>query len=73
MQTMTQIGIMVQDMTEIDRNTCAVGPKFWLEILESLQGRYTRLVLNAKFMSTCHQEEIKVQVIDILESLIGDV
>ncbi|XP_011647101.1 exportin-4-like isoform X1 [Pogonomyrmex barbatus] len=43
----------------------------WLQTVESLKIRYTQLISSNNFMSSYHEEHIKVQVIDILESCIG--
>ncbi|KAL0106778.1 hypothetical protein PUN28_015377 [Cardiocondyla obscurior] len=44
---------------------------YWSRTLESLQNRFTQLISSDNFMSSYHEERIKVQIIDILESCIG--
>jgi len=46
---------------------------YWSRTLEALQNRYTQLISSDNFMSSYHEEPIKVQIIDILESCIGNI
>lgn len=46
---------------------------YWSRTLEALHNRYTQLVSGDNFMSSYHEERIKVQIIDILESCIGNI
>lgn len=46
---------------------------YWSRTLEALQNRYTQLISSDNFMSSYHEERIKVQIIDILESCIGNI
>lgn len=45
---------------------------YWSQTLEAWKNKCLQLTANDNFESSCHQEEIKVQVIDILESFIGN-
>ncbi|EZA56944.1 Exportin-4 [Ooceraea biroi] len=77
MHAVVQIGVMLQDMSTINKSDTSdtsisnVKQTFWSQTLESLQHRCTQLISSDNFMSSYHQEEIKVQIIDILESFIG--
>ncbi|XP_011701811.1 PREDICTED: exportin-4-like isoform X1 [Wasmannia auropunctata] len=44
---------------------------YWSRILEPLQNRYKQLISSDNFMSSYHEEQIKVKIIDLLESCIG--
>ncbi|XP_012525953.1 exportin-4 isoform X2 [Monomorium pharaonis] len=44
---------------------------YWSQTLEVLQNRFTQLISSNNFMSSYHEEQLKVQFIDILESCIG--
>lgn len=44
---------------------------YWSRILQALQNRFTQLISSDNFMSSHHEEHIKIQIIDILESCIG--
>lgn len=46
---------------------------YWSRTLEVLQNRFTQLISSDNFMTSYHEEQIKVQFIDILESCIGNV
>jgi len=45
---------------------------YWSQTLESLKNRFTQLISSDNFMSSYHEERFKVQIIDILESCIGN-
>lgn len=44
---------------------------YWSQTVQLLQNRFKQITTNRKFSQCFHQEEIKVQIIDILESFIG--
>ncbi|XP_018372809.1 PREDICTED: exportin-4-like [Trachymyrmex cornetzi] len=44
---------------------------YWSRILQALQNRFTQLISSDNFVSSYHEEHIKIQIIDILESCIG--
>ncbi|KZC13861.1 Exportin-4 [Dufourea novaeangliae] len=44
---------------------------YWSQALQPLQDRYKRITTDEKFLKSYHQEEIKIQIIDILECAIG--
>lgn len=63
MHAIVQAGTVVQNTS--------TEQYYWSQTIEALQNRCTQLISNDNFMSSYHQEEIKIQIIDILESFIG--
>ncbi|GAB1860941.1 Exportin-4 [Camponotus japonicus] len=63
MHAVVQAGTVVQNTS--------TEQYYWSQTIESLQNRCTQLISSDNFMSSYHQEEIKIQIIDILESFIG--
>lgn len=63
MHAVVHAGIVLQDTEQ----------SYWSRTLESLQNRYMQLISSNNFMSSYHEEQIKVQIIDILESCIGNI
>lgn len=64
MHAVVQAGTVVQNTS--------TEQYYWSQTIESLQNRCTQLISSDNFMSSYHQEEIKIQIIDILESFIGN-
>jgi hypothetical protein len=48
-----------------------VDQSYWLHTLQPLIDKFKQIISNEKFLQCYHQEEIKIQVIDILERFIG--
>ncbi|XP_011307073.1 exportin-4-like [Fopius arisanus] len=44
---------------------------YWRQTLEPLHDRFKQIVSNNNFSRSYHQEEVRVQIIDVLESFIG--
>ncbi|XP_029049144.1 exportin-4-like [Osmia bicornis bicornis] len=65
MQAVGQVAASVQNLNE--------QHSYWTEILQSLLDRLPikQITSDEKFLQSYHQEEVKVQIIDILERLIG--
>lgn len=62
MQAIVRVGIAVQ----------FEEPNYWLHTLQPFQDRCKQIISNEKFFQSYHQEEIRVEIIDILECLIGE-
>ncbi|OXU22639.1 hypothetical protein TSAR_013645 [Trichomalopsis sarcophagae] len=45
--------------------------QYFLQILQPLQNRFKDIICNAEFPRNYHQEEVRVQIMDILESCVG--
>lgn len=58
-----QVGTAVQDTS--------AEQYFWSQTIEALQNKCKQLISNSNFALRYHEEEIKVQIIDILEYFIG--
>ncbi|KAM0733116.1 Exportin-4 [Formica fusca] len=63
MHAVVQAGTVVQNTS--------TEQYYWSQTLEPLQNKCTQLISSDNFMSSYHQEEIRIQIIDILESFIG--
>ncbi|XP_018403866.1 PREDICTED: exportin-4-like [Cyphomyrmex costatus] len=61
MRTVVHAGIVLENNDQY----------YWSRTLQTLQNRFTQLISSDNFMSTYHEERIKIQIIDILESCIG--
>ncbi|XP_076244217.1 exportin-4 isoform X2 [Calliopsis andreniformis] len=46
-------------------------PNYWLQTLQPLQDRCKRLIYNEKFLQFYQREDIRIEIIDILECFIG--
>ncbi|KAK1126040.1 hypothetical protein K0M31_005568 [Melipona bicolor] len=62
MQAVVQVAITVQN--KIDQS-------YWTQTLQPLLDKFKQITSNDKFLQCYHQEEIKIQVIDVLECFIG--
>jgi hypothetical protein len=62
MQAVVQVAVTVQN--KIDQS-------YWTQTLQPLLDKFKQITSNGKFLQCYHQEEIKIQVIDILECFIG--
>lgn len=63
MRALVQIGAAVQDQNS--------KQQYWSETLLPLQQRFKQYIDNDNFRLSYHQEEIRLGIIDILESFIG--
>ncbi|OAD58633.1 Exportin-4, partial [Eufriesea mexicana] len=62
MQTVVQVAAATE--SNIDQT-------YWTQTLQPLLDRFKQITSNEKFLQCYHQEEIKIQVMDILECFIG--
>lgn len=62
MQTVVQVVAATQN--NIDQS-------YWTQTLQPLLDRFKQITSNEKFLQCYHQEEIKIQLMDILECFIG--
>lgn len=62
MQAVIQIGFTCPSRT---------GQSYWTQVLKPLVDRCKRITSDEKFSQSYHQENIKIQIIHILESFIG--
>ncbi|KAF3420096.1 hypothetical protein E2986_07329 [Frieseomelitta varia] len=62
MQAVVQVAITVQN--KIDQS-------YWTQTLQPLLDKFKQITSNDKFLQCYHQEEIKIQVIDVLECFSG--
>ncbi|XP_043798286.1 exportin-4-like isoform X3 [Apis laboriosa] len=62
MQAIIQVATTVQN--KIDQS-------YWIQTLQPLLNKFKQITSNENFLQCYHQEEIKIQVIDILEYFIG--
>jgi len=78
MRTMIEIAATLQDLKIInngnDKNNAylyTVEETFWPQILQSLTNRCIQLTISNNFKSSYHEENIRIQIIDILDSFMG--
>jgi hypothetical protein len=78
MRTMIEIAATLQDLKIInngnDKNDAylyKVEETFYSQILQSLSNRYKQLTINNRFKSSYHEENVRIQIIDILDSFMG--
>lgn len=45
--------------------------QYWLQTIQPLQDRFKRIISRDDFVRSYHCEDVKIQIIDILECLIG--
>lgn len=64
-KAIVQVGGAIQDANTKEQ--------YWLQTLQPLQNRFKEIISNESFSRTYHQENVKVQIIDILESIIGKI
>lgn len=63
MRAVVTVGAAIQDANN--------KQQYWAQTLQPMQNRFQELVSNADFPRSYHQEEVRVQIVDILESSIG--
>lgn len=61
---LTLAGVALQDANS--RN------EYWLQILKPLQDRFKNIVCQENFNRVYHEENVKSEVLDILECLVGE-
>jgi len=75
MRTVIQIAVTLQDLKITNNKNNAslykIEETFWLEILQSLTDKCIQLTTSNNFKSSYHQENIRNQIINILDSFIG--
>nr|XP_046471552.1 exportin-4-like isoform X1 [Neodiprion pinetum] len=63
MRTLVQIGTAVQDPSS--------KQQYWAQTLQPLDERFKQLTGSSNFAQTYHQEQIRLGIIDVLESFVG--
>lgn len=64
MRVVMEVGVATQ-RTDDNQN-------YWSQTIESLYNRLKRLLSSDDFVSSHHQEQIKIQITDLLECFIGE-
>ena len=62
-KAIVQVGAAIQDVNNKEQ--------YWSQTLQPLQNRFKELVSHESFSRIYHQEDVKIQMIDLLESFIG--
>lgn len=63
LRAVVQVGAAFRDQTYEDQ--------YWSQTLQPLLSRFKEIISNENLPRTFHQEEVRVQLIDVLESFIG--
>lgn len=64
-KVIVQVGGAIQDACNKEQ--------YWSQTLQPLQNRFKEIISNESFSRSYHQENVKMQIIDILESIIGKI